>query len=90
MPISNGHTYLLTILDRYTRWPEAYPLKKMEAKTVVSVFISHWISRYGIPAEITTDQFESQLFGELSRILGVGSHKIHTTTYQRKLSPVEC
>ena len=36
LPPSSGMTYLPTIVDRYTRWPEAIPLPNMQAATVAS------------------------------------------------------
>ncbi|CAH2109205.1 unnamed protein product [Euphydryas editha] len=80
LPISNNNRYCLTVVDRYTRWPEAYPLPDMTADTCAAAFISGWVARFGCPEHITTDrgrQFESQLFKSMAAVLGA-SH--HTTT----------
>ena len=33
LPDSHGFKYLLTIVDRFSRWPEAFPLADMSSKT---------------------------------------------------------
>ncbi len=38
---SDGHVYLLTIIDRSTRWFEAVPLRNMEASTCVDAYIAN-------------------------------------------------
>ena len=79
---SNGFRYLLTIIDRFSRWPEAIPMVEMTAETVAHAFYDNWVSRYGAPVLITTDQgtqFESAFFAELLKILGL--ERIHTTPY---------
>ncbi|GFW34789.1 hypothetical protein TNCV_2157831 [Trichonephila clavipes] len=82
LPPSNGHTYCLTMIDRFSKWPEAQPLKDITAETVAGAFFSSWVSRFGTPATLTTDrgrQFESSLFKALSKLLGV--QKCRTTGY---------
>ncbi len=41
---SEGYVYLLPVIDRSTRWVEAVPMKSMEARTCVLVFISIWVA----------------------------------------------
>ncbi|KAK7504021.1 hypothetical protein BaRGS_00004753 [Batillaria attramentaria] len=82
LPASQGMTYLFTIIDRFTRWPEAIPLPDAHASTCAEALVHHWIARYGVPEEITSDrgsQFTSNLWTECNKLLGIESHK--TTAY---------
>ena len=69
LPPSAGFRYLLTCVDRFSRWPIAVPIADMQASTVVQAFIDQWIASFGVPATLTTDrgaQFESR---PLQRVL---------------------
>jgi len=82
MPISEGKRYCLTCIDRFTKWPEAFPLEDQEAETVARTFYEGWICRFGTLPRIITDQgrqFESYLFRQLSELTGT-SH-LRTTAY---------
>ena len=82
LPQSNGFTYLFTMIDRFSRWVEAIPLRNITASTIAEKLVSSWIARFGVPRIITSDQgsqFESLLFRELSNLLG--NPKIRTSTY---------
>ncbi len=74
--------YLLTCVDRFTRWPEAIPIPDSTADTVAKAFIQTWISRFGVPSTVTTDrgrQFESHLWKAFANLLG--TQHTRTTAY---------
>ncbi|CAH1731650.1 unnamed protein product [Aphis gossypii] len=82
LPPSNGAKYLLTCVDRFTRWPEAWPVDNMSAHTVAAALVSNWISRFGVPDVITTDQgrqFESELMRALNTAFGI--QHVRTSPY---------
>lgn len=82
MPYCDGYRYCLTIIDRFSRWPEVVPLADQEAETVARALFDSWIARFGTPLRVTTDQgrqFESNLFKHLNRLTGTAH--IRTTSY---------
>lgn len=82
LPTSQGMTYIFTIIDRFTRWIEAIPLPDAHATTCAQALLQHWISRFGVPTDITSDrgrQFTSILWADLGVLLGIKTN--HTTSY---------
>jgi cleavage and polyadenylation specificity factor subunit 1 len=82
LPEVDGYRYVVSFIDRATRWVESKALKRTEAVDVAEAFIEVWVSRHGVPLQLTSDrgpQYRSQLFKEICKILGVDSVK--TTSY---------
>ena len=74
LPVSQGMTYLFTIIDRFTRWPEVIPIPDAQTSTCATAFLSNWIARFGVPTDITPDrgpQFTSTLWSECNKLLGI-------------------
>ncbi|GBL98812.1 Pro-Pol polyprotein [Araneus ventricosus] len=83
LPPSRGYSYCLTCIDRFTRWPEAFPIQDITAETVARTLYENWICHFGAPSKITTDQgkqFESHLFKSLAALLG--TETIRTSPYR--------
>ena len=79
------YRYILTCVDRATRWLEAFPIPDVSASIVARTFFEGWICRFGVPLFIITDrgkQFEAEIFQHLSKL--VGFHRIRTTAYNPK------
>ena len=82
LPSWQGHTHLLMVVDRFSRWPEAYTISDTTKKGVAKTLIAGWISRFCMPAILVSDrgpQFVSQLWTEIAQQLGVQLRQ--TTSY---------
>ncbi|GFT01891.1 transposon Ty3-I Gag-Pol polyprotein [Nephila pilipes] len=80
LPQSEGFHYCLICVDRFSKWPEEFPLVETSTHAVAKILYFGWIVRFGPPLRITTDQgtqFESSLFEALSKFLS--TEKQHTT-----------
>ncbi|CAC5392819.1 unnamed protein product [Mytilus coruscus] len=69
-----GNNYLLVIGDYFTKFVHAIPLKSQEAEVVAQTLVNSFISIFGVPSQIHTDQgadFESQLFQELCKLIDI-------------------
>jgi cleavage and polyadenylation specificity factor subunit 1 len=49
MPPCEGQRYCLTMVDRFSRWPEAVPIPDQEVPPVARAFFDSWICRFGVP-----------------------------------------
>ena len=77
----SGNRYILVICDYATRYPEAIPLRSIDAEHVAEELLK-FFSRVGVPQEILTDQgsnFTSKLLAELYRLLKI--QPIRTSPY---------
>ena len=80
LPMLQGNRYICAVMDYFTKCPKAYALPNHKAKTVVSVSLSEFFTRFGMPAELHSDpgrEFESNVFQECCELLGV--QKTQTT-----------
>ena len=78
----NGHRYILTMCDVFTRWAEAIALPDQRAPTIARAVVDRVIAAHGVPEQILTDQgqnFDSQLMHHVCQLLGI--HKSRTTAY---------
>lgn len=74
---------MVVVGDYFTKWMEAIPVPNQEAKTVADALIVHFISKFGLPGSLHSDQgrnFESKLFADVCKILGIS--KTRTTPYR--------
>ncbi|MES9879322.1 MAG: reverse transcriptase domain-containing protein [Sedimenticola sp.] len=80
LPNSDNARYLLLVSCYFTKWLMAIPLEKIDAKTVATKLIERFVSVFGIPVTLHSDQgsnFESSVFREVCTILGI--EKTRTT-----------
>ena len=83
LPESNaGNKYIMIVTDYFTRWTEAFALPNQEALTIARALVDEFISQFGLPRQIHTDQgtqFESKLFQNLCELLDID--KTRTTAF---------
>jgi len=67
----------LTILDQHSRFIQILPLKDTTASRIHRAFLENWVTYFGPPQVIQTDngrQFISQLFAEIVEMIRASHH----------------
>ena len=85
-----GFESVLVATDVYSKFSIAVPCRDEKATTVARALRDHWLSRYGMPLVLHSDQgrnFESGLIAELCALYGI--KKTRTTSYHPQGNPVE-
>ena len=78
-----GNNYILTIFDCFTRYAVAIHLHDQSVSVIISAILESFITVYGTPRTIFTDQhryFESLEFLEFCKLFRI--HKIRITAYR--------
>ena len=71
---SQGNSYLLTVVDRFSSFFQCVPIPNATAKVVLDAFMLHWTSLFGTPIEIILDNgscFKSHMFQDAMKVLGI-------------------
>ena len=77
----SGNRYILVMCDYATRYPEAVPLRNMDAEMIAEELVKVF-ARVGIPRELLTDQgtnFQSRLLAEVYCLLNIAG--LRTSPY---------
>ena len=53
---NTGNNYILTVVDWYSSWVEAYPVPTKEANTIAKVLLERFIPQHGCPNKIVSDR----------------------------------
>ena len=62
---AKGNEYILTVVDIFSKWAEALPIRVHTAPVVAKALMDQVFSRFGMPKRLLSDQgreFESELF----------------------------
>ena len=80
---SSGNKYILMLICQFTKWLEAYALADQTAEEITKAVVYNFISRFGIPEHLHTDQgrnFTGKLFEGICKLLDIT--KTRTTPYR--------
>ena len=71
---SKGNRYILGIIDHFSKFSMLIPVKDAASKTVCEAIFNHWVSLFGAPIEIISDNgssFKNKLKIEFANMMGI-------------------
>ena len=79
---TEGHQYILLVIDSFSKWSEAFPLKTQSAQEIASTLYQQFICRYGAPSSMVSDRgrnFMSKIVSALCELFHI--KRYHTSSY---------
>ena len=77
-----GNVCILTVIDHFTKWAEAYPLPNYQAETCAEALVNNFFTRFGMPTTVHSDKgsnFVGRLLKESYKLLQI--EQTNTTSY---------
>ena len=71
---AEGYKYILTMIDRFSKWAMYAPTRTATAKEVAFIFFQRWICSMGTPKRLITDRgsnFVGHLFKHFNQLFGI-------------------
>ena len=88
-PRGSKYIYILTCVDSFSKWDEAFAIPNREAKTVARFLVEQVFCRLGTPIALLTDnarELDGRLMQEICRLLDVD--KQHTSYYHPETNSI--
>ena len=82
LPEDDGHTSIMTTVDRFSKMVALTPLRSTDVATVAKAFFADVVCHHGLPLTITSDRdarFTSKFWSELMAAHGTALH--HSTAF---------
>jgi len=85
-----GNIWILTCMDAFTKWAEAFPLRSKEAGPIAKILVEQLFSRFGPLLSVLRDlerEVDGRIMRQICQLFGV--EKLRTTAYKPSTNQVD-
>jgi len=78
LPEVNGFKYVLLVVDAFSKWPEAIPVRSLQGKEIAKILYRDIICRWGAPYSLLSDRgtnFLSKIVTEVCKLFKIAKYK---------------
>lgn len=78
LPEVDGYKYVLLIVDSFSKWTEALPVKTLKGEEIAKLFYREFICRWGAPYSLLSDRgtnFLSRIVEETCKLFNINKYK---------------
>jgi len=78
----SGNKYILTVVDHFSSYPEAFPIPNKNADTITDLLLTQILPRHSCMSQVTSDnglEFVNHIVDDLLRKMGIGH--VRTSPY---------